>query len=292
MLPQLIMNSLIAGCVYALVGVGFGLIYSSMRFFHLAHGIVFTAGPYLAFFLAERGGLPHPVALLLAVVLSALLGIAMEICVYRRLRRRTASPLVLLLASLGLYVVLQNVISVVFGDNVQTLRWWLTDEGISLAGARITLIQITTVCATAALAFALSVFLKITQMGRAIRAVADDPELAEVSGIGSDGVVLCAFAIGSGLAGVAGVLFALDVDMTPTMGMNVLMLGVVAAIIGGIGSIPGTVLGAILLGLAQNLGVWHLSTQWQDAIAFVVLLAFLLLKPQGLLGKKLKKAVV
>ena len=123
-----------------------------------------------------------------------------------------------------------------------------------------------------------------------MRAVANDPELASVSGIDSGKVILLTFALGSALAGVAGILVAFDVDMIPTMGMNALMMGVVAVIIGGVGSIPGIALGSLLLGMAQHLGVWFISSQWQDAIAFAILLIFLLFRPQGFLGKKIKKA--
>ena len=126
-------------------------------------------------------------------------------------------------------------------------------------------------------------------MGKAMRAVANDPELANISGIDSNRVILLTFAIGSALAGIAGILVALDVDMTPTMGMNALMMGVVAVIIGGVGSIPGVALGALLRGTAQHLGVWEISSKWQDAIAFIILFIFLLLKPEGFLGKKARK---
>jgi len=125
-----------------------------------------------------------------------------------------------------------------------------------------------------------------------MRAVANNPELARISGIESDRVILSTFALGSALAGIAGILVALDVDMTPTMGMNALMMGMVAVIIGGVGSIPGIALGSLLLGIAQHLGAWFISSQWQAAIAFVVLLIFLLFRPQGFLGKKIKKVSI
>ena len=123
-----------------------------------------------------------------------------------------------------------------------------------------------------------------------MRAVANNPELARISGIESDRVILSTFALGSALAGIAGILVALDVDMTPTMGMNALMMGVVAVIVGGVGSIPGVALAALLLGMAQHLGVWYISSQWQDAIAFVILLTFLLFRPEGFMGKRVKTA--
>ncbi len=288
---QLISHALVTASACAAVAVAFCLVYGVARFFHFAHAVVFTSGPYFALTLTSAG-LPMVPAILVAVALSTLLGCLMEVSTYRPLRHKGASSLILLLASLGIYIVLQNVISLVFGDDTKTIRSGVVREGIDVLGARITPIQITTICVSVVLVVALALFLRRTKLGAAMRAVSSNPELARVSGIDSDRVILWAFAIGSALAGIAGILVALDVDMTPTMGMHALMMGVVAVIIGGVNSIPGVALGALLLGLAQHLGVWKISSQWQDAIAFIILLAFLLFRPQGFLGRRAKKATV
>lgn len=183
-------------------------------------------------------------------------------------------------------------ISMVFGDDTKTIRSGMVKEGINLLGARITPIQITIIIVSLLLVASCFLFLKYTKTGRFMRAVSNSPELARMSGINSDFVIIGVFAIGSALAGIAGILVALDVDMTPTMGMNALLMGVAAMIIGGSGSLPGIVLGALLLGMAQHLGVWKISSQWQDAIAFFILLMFLLFRPQGFLGKRVKKVSV
>jgi len=208
------------------------------------------------------------------------------------MRKKNASPMVLLLASLGLYIVLQNTISMVFGDDTKSIRSGVVREGLQVLGARITPIQIVIISTSVVLAILAALWLKKSRMGKAMRAVANDAELANISGIDANKVVLWTFGVGSALAGVAGILVALDVDMTPTMGMNALMMGVVAVLIGGVGSIPGVALGALLLGLAQHLGVWKISSQWQDAIAFIILFVFLLFRPQGFLGRKMKKVEV
>jgi branched-subunit amino acid ABC-type transport system permease component len=197
--------------------------------------------------------------------------------------------MVLLLASLGLYFLLQNTISMLFGEDTKSIRSGVVREGLPVFGARITPIQIVIIAVSILLVVLTAVWLKTTKIGKAMRAVANDSELAQVSGIDSDRVILWVFAVGSALAGVAGILVALDVDMTPTMGMNALMMGVVAMIVGGVGSIPGV---ALLLGFAQNFGVWKISSQWQDAIAFVILFVFLLVKPEGFLGRRVKKASI
>lgn len=289
---QILGNGLSAGSAFALLALGFALIFQTTRFFHFAHGAVVTAGAYLTFLFAVILGWPLWVAAVLAIILAGVLGVLMELGVFRPMRKKGATPFVLLLASLGLFVVIQNVISMIFGDGVKTLRSGVVQEGIPILGARITPIQIWTIAIAVILFVAVSLFLSRTRMGKAMRAVANDPELAYVSGIGSDRIILCTFFIGSCLAAVAAILIALDVDMTPTMGMNALLMGVVAVIIGGVGSVPGAALGGLLLGLARSFGVWQINSAWQDAIAFGILLLFLLFRPQGFFGKPLRKAQV
>ena len=292
MINQLIVNGIIAGSVYTLVAVGFAVIYRTVKFFHFAHGVVFTAGAYFVYFFKAWLGWPDIVAIPVSTGLCAVLGILIEISVYRPLRHKGSSSLILLLASLGIYIVLQNIISMIFGDDIKTIRSGIVKEGINILGARITPVQITIIIVSLLLVASCFLFLKYTKVGQAMRAVANEPELANISGIETDRVILFTFAIGSALAGIAAILVALDVDMTPTMGMNALMMGVVAVIIGGVESIPGIAMGGLLLGMAQHLGVWKISSQWQNAIAFVVLLIFLLFRPQGFLGKKIKKVTL
>jgi len=291
-LNQLIINIIISASLYALVAFGFTLIYSTTRFFHFAHGIVFTSAAYFVYALYIFLKLPFALSVGLAILLSAGLGCLIDRAIYRPLRQRKSSSLVLLLASLGVYIVLQNLISLFFGDDTKSIRSGVVKEGLNVFGARITPIQITIIAVSIILLIGLVLLLKRTKLGKAIRAVSDDPELSSICGIDSERIILYVFAIGSALAGVAGILVALDVDMNPTMGIRFLMLGVVAVIIGGVGSITGTALGALLLGMAQHLGVWKISSQWQDAIAFAILLIFLLFRPEGFLGKKIKKATV
>lgn len=292
MINQLILNGIIAGSVYTLVAVGFAVIYRTVKFFHFAHGIVFTAGAYFTYLFKVWLGWPVIVAIPISIGLCAVLGVIIETSVYCPLRHKGSSSLILLLASLGIYIVLQNMISMVFGDDTKTIRSGIVKEGIDILGAKITPIQITIIIVSLLLILSCFLFLKYTKIGRSMRAVANNPELAVVSGINSDGVIFWTFALGSALAGIAGILVALDVDMTPTMGMNALMMGVAAVIIGGVESIPGVALGALLLGMAQHVGVWKISSQWQDAIAFVILLVFLLFRPQGFLGKRVKKVTI
>ncbi|MHA2283585.1 MAG: branched-chain amino acid ABC transporter permease [Promethearchaeota archaeon] len=292
MSTQVIINALIASGYYLLMGIGFSLIFRVCRFIKFTHGFMATFGAYLSYVFMVCLEWNIIVALLVATFGTLIFSLCLHVLIYAPLRKQRTSSLVLMIASLGLYICMQNFLSMVFGDSTRTIRTGVVEEGINVLGARITPVQIVTICVSVVLVIALSIFLKRTKIGKSMRAVANDPELANVSGINSNRVILWAFAIGSGLAGLAGILVALDVDMTPTMGMHALLMGVVAMIIGGINSIPGIALGALLLAMAQHSGAWYIGSQWQDAIAFIILIVFLLFKPEGFLGKKVKAATV
>lgn len=278
---QVFANILIAASPILLVAVGFALVYRSSRFFHFAHAIVFTGGAYLAFVCHEGVRLPLWLAIPGGVVLGALVGCVIEVGVYRPLRRRNASSLVLLLASLGVYIALQNVISMIAGDDTKLLRIGPVSLGMNILGAKVTAVQVATVVTATVLTALVGVYLRTTRLGLAIRAVASDRSLASMSGVPQNLVILAAFGIGSFLAATAGVLVALSSDMTPTMGMNPLMLAVVAVIVSGTGRVSGLIGASLLLAATQQIVVWQFGAQWQDPVAFVLLLMVLLIRPQG-----------
>jgi branched-chain amino acid transport system permease protein len=292
MIEQVFLNGLIAASVWGLIAIGFGIIFYSVRFFHFAHGAVFTAGAYFALLFSNKLALPLFTSSILSVVLSSLLGCSIYILIYRPFMRRNSSPTVLLLVSLGTYIVIQNIISLIFGDDVLSIRSATVTEGINFGVARITLLQAQNFVISVSFLIGSFLFLRKSKIGKAMRAIGAEPQLAEISGINVNKIYLITFAIGSALAGLAGILIALDVDMKPSMGMNALLMGVIVVIIGGAGSITGIALAALLLGMVQHLGVWKIGTEWQDAIVFAVLIIFLLFRPQGFLGKKVKTATL
>lgn len=289
---QILINILVTASHILLIATGFSLIFYTARFFHFAHGIIFVAGAYLVFFLSTWLNIPLAISIILSIILCTAIGCVIELAIYRPLRKKGSSELIFLLTSLGIYIVLQNIISMVFGDSTKILRSNNVTEGTAVLGARITSIQLTSIFVSLALISILAIFLNRTKIGICIRAVANDPDLANISGISSRKVFVWVFGLGSALAGLAGILVAFDVDMTPTMGMSALMLGVVAVIVGGVNSIPGIALGALLLATAQHLGIWFIGSQWQDTIIFVILVLFLLFRPEGFFGKKIKSATV
>lgn len=291
-MQQFLANGVITGLEYSLIAIGFAAIYQTTRFFHFAHGAVYTFGAYLGYLFAIQAGLDRIISFPLACIVTASLGVALELGVYRPMRKRDATDLTLLIASLGVYVVLQNVISMVWGDDTKTLRTGEVVEGHLILGARITNTQIAIIVTSISLMVLMSVTLTHTKFGKSLRALANDPDLARLSGINSDRYILYTFAIGSFLAAIASIMITFDTDMTPTMGFNALLMAVTAVIVGGVDSLPGAALGGLMTGLAQNLGVAVLPSQWQDTIAFVILILFLLFRPYGILGRKPQKAQV
>jgi len=286
MLSQFLVNGIIAGSIYALVALGFTIIYRTVKFFHFAHGVVYAAGAYLAYTLAISLNITPVISFFLAAILAGLLGIIIDRLVYKPLRKRKAPNLVFLIASFGIFIFIQNLLQLIYGAQILTLRTGPVKEGHHFLGAVITDTQILILAVSILLSAGLWLFVKKTKLGKAMRAVADDPLAASVVGINPERIILAAFAIGSALAGAAGILISLETNIEPTMGMNAILKGIIASIIGGIGSIPGAMFGGLFLGIAENLGIWKISAGWKDCIAFVILIIFLLFRPGGIMGVK------
>lgn len=295
MFVQVCINGLISSGIYFLIALGFTIIYRTVRFFHFAHGVVYACGAYVAYavfscwflvFSGEESYLSWIVAVLAGVIGAALVGVLIDRVVYLPLRRYKAPNLVFLIASFGVFIFIQNLLQLIFGAQILTIRTGPVKEGHHFFGAVITNIQILILVVSVCLCAALWLFIQKTRLGKAMRAVADDPLAASVVGINPERIILAAFAIGSALAGAAGILISLETNIEPTMGMNAILKGIIASIIGGIGSIPGAMFGGLFLGIAENLGIWKISAGWKDCIAFVILIAFLLLRPSGIMGVK------
>jgi branched-subunit amino acid ABC-type transport system permease component len=286
---QIVVNIALSFFVYSLIALSFVLCYYPTRFFHIAHAITLTFAAYFTYFFYIQLQFPLVCSIPLAIFCATAIGMLSEIALYKPLRKRNASPMVLMIASLGLYTLLQNVVSMIWGDDTKSIRTGEVKVGHEFLGAYITDIQIITIIVSLALFIGCVFFMKHSRIGRNIRAVASNPELSNIVGIHSDRVILWAFAIGSALVAVAGILIAFDTDMRPTMGFSWLLYGVVAMIIGGVGSNWGLVGGALLLATAQHLAAYYIGSQWMDAVAYIILILFLIAKPLGFSGKRLKK---
>lgn len=286
MLPQLILNSIIAGAIYTLVALGFNLIYGATKFFNLAHGIMAAIGGYAVFYFAKTLGLDVYVAIILGVFLAGLVGFGLNKFIYLPLRGRKASSMVLFVASLGAMTALQAVIAILFSSQFKTLSGNVGIQKLyTILGGVITQTQVVILLSAALVMAGLVVLLYKTQFGKAVRAISDDEEVARIIGIDTNKIIGYVFFIGSAISGLTGILVGFDVGIDPKMGSSLLFKGVIASIVGGVGNIYGGVLGAFLLGFVENFGIWKISGEWKDAIAFALLITFLIFRPRGIMNK-------
>lgn len=283
---QLTLNGIIAGSIYALVALGFNLIYGTMRFFDLGYGALTAVGGYAVFFLSRQLGLSIPLSILIGILVAGLIGYIIYLLVYIPLRKRKASNMVLLVASLGVFTVVQAIIAILFSSQFRTLSGLFGSQKIfNVFGGSITGTQVIILATSIIVMIALAITLRFTMFGKSIRAIGDSEEVSKIVGINTSKIIGFVFFIGSAIAGLAGMLVGFDTGIEPTMGFSLLLKGVVASIIGGIGNVYGGVVGALFLGLIENYGIWHISAEWKDAIAFGLLILFLLFRPQGIFKK-------
>ncbi len=283
---QLLINGLIAGAIYALVASGFSLIYATCKFIHFAHGATIAFSAYFLYFLFSGLGLSFGLSVIFAIIFAAFLGWLMNKLVYKKLRKRKTSNVILLMTSFALLIFFESLILMLFGADVKTIGYVKIARGLDFLGAIITPLQIVIIAVSLVLLVLLYFFMKRTKIGKAMRAVADNKDVAEVVGISSEKIYSWSFIVGSAIAGIAAILVGLEQNLEPMMGTNLMIKGFTGAIIGGIGSVPGAVLGSFLLGLAENFGIWFLPSGYKDAIAFTILFIFLIFRHQGILGIK------
>jgi len=285
-IPQLIVNSIIAGAIYAMVALGFNLIYGTVKFFDLGYGALATIGGYTVFYFYKGIGLNIYVALALGVLIAGSIGVLIYRLVYAPLRTRKSSSMVLLVASLGVMTALQAIVAIIFTSQFQTLSRNAGSENVyTIFCGVITQTQLVILILGLLIMTGIGLMFRYTLFGKAIKAVGDDEEVSKIVGINTTKVIGWTFFIGSAIAGLAGILVGFDTGIEPTMGMSLLLKGVIACIIGGIGNVYGGVLGAFLLAFIENFGIWQISGEWKDAIAFGVLIIFLLFRPQGILKR-------
>jgi len=252
----------------------------------------FIGSVYCSWVLKNGCGLSLGAAIPLGVGVGALFALLTEAWAYRPLRNKRSSTLFAMLASLGIYIVVQNFISLLFGDSTKSLRLGPVQAGIRILGGRITKAQVLCVVGSLCVIGGLILLQALTRAGKVLRAIANDATLAIIVGITADKWKLIAHALAGGLAGLSGIFMAMNVDVSPTLGMGAFLAATVAVVIGGFGSIPGVALGAALIAFANQFGVWKLSTQWQGCATFIILLAFMILRPQGFSGRPIGKVAV
>lgn len=283
-LEQLI-NGVRTGSIYALIALGYTMVYGIAKMINFAHGDVIMIGAYALYVFIALCNLPPIIAILLTIVVCAGFGVLMEKVAYKPLRK--APPLSVLITAIGMSFLLQNLALLIFKATPIPFGTIIKVPSITVAGISISGITLVTLGVTTVSMILLTLYINKTKGGRAMRAVSEDTGAAQLMGVDVDGTISRTFAIGSALAAIAGILYISQYEtLLPTMGALPGIKAFVAAVLGGIGSIPGAMLGGIILGVIESVSKAYISTQLADAIVFGVLVLVLLVKPSGLLGKK------
>ena len=287
-----LINGISLGSVYAIIALGYTMVYGIAKMLNFAHGDVIMVGAYVVFY-STAAGMPAIPAVLLSVVICTVLGMAIEAVAYRPLRS-AASPLAVLITAIGVSYLLQNLALLFWSSNTKSFTSVVKLPALKLAGGALNISSETIVTITACILIVvgLSLFINKTKPGQAMLAVSEDKGAAQLMGINVNATIALTFAIGSGLAAIAGVLLCSAYpSLTPYTGSMPGIKAFVAAVFGGIGSIPGAMIGGILLGIIEIFGKAYISSQMADAIVFAVLIVVLLVKPTGLLGKQIQEKV-
>ncbi len=289
---QYLINGVSIGSVYAIIALGYTMVYGIAKMLNFAHGDVIMVGAYISFCVTNYLGLPAAVSIVASMVVCTVLGILIEALAYKPLRGTPS--LAVLITAIGVSYFLQNAAQLIWGTAPKNFTSVVTMDPISLwnGGVVITGEVILTILVSSLVMVGLTLFTGKTRTGKAMRAVSEDRAAAQLMGINVNQTISTTFAIGSGLAAVAGVLLCSTVPtLMPTTGSMPGIRAFTAAVIGGIGSIPGAMLGGILLGIIETFSKKYISTEFSDAIVFAVLIMILLVKPAGLLGKQVQEKV-
>lgn len=287
-----LINGISLGSVYAIIALGYTMVYGIAKMLNFAHGDVIMIGSYVVFVTVSTMGFPPMAGVLISVAVCTLLGVTIERIAYKPLRG--ASPLAVLITAIGVSYLLQNVALLLFGADTKSFTSVVTIPPIKLAGGDMTITgeTIVTILTCIVIMIGLTTFINKSKAGQAMLAVSEDRGAATLMGINVNGTIALTFAIGSALAAVAGVLLCSAYpSLTPYTGSMPGIKAFVAAVFGGIGSIPGAFIGGILLGVIEILSKAYISSQMSDAIVFAVLIIVLLVKPTGILGKKMNEKV-
>ncbi len=272
--------------------LSFYLIFKPTKIFHIAHAFTISLGAYMVYGFYHLLELNLALSIFLALAITILYGIANEFLFYKHLRGKKESNIKMLILSLGVYIVSQNLVSIFFGDDIKALNKSEVRVGNEFMGAYITEIQIVTMLVSLmVLLFTLYIWYR-TKFGFAIRAIADNPELATVFGVPKERIILIAFGLGSFYAGIGGILVGFDTGITPTFGFSLLLYAIVVMIIGGVETILGIVTGAFILALVQNLTAYYIDTKWMDALTYAILIVFLIVRPYGMSGVKNRRVEI
>lgn len=283
MIGQLIANGVVYGCIIALAAIGLSLSYRIMNFANFAHGDFLTLGAYLTLFFAATLNLGFPVACILAIPLTAAFAVALDLGVWRPMRSKGASRTAIMILSIGVSIAIRNLVIIFFRPDASRFPLPVS-QGLNLGGIILTPFQIGVVLIAFASMVVVHALISRTTLGKSMRALADNPDLARITGIKVDRVIRYTWIVSMSLAALAGIMFGSITHLNPNMGWSIILPMFAAAILGGIGNAYGAMAGGMIIGLAQEISTAFLPAEYKIAVSFAIMIAVLFFRPKGLLG--------
>ncbi|MDR1916027.1 MAG: branched-chain amino acid ABC transporter permease [Synergistaceae bacterium] len=288
-LVYLMINGLQIGSIYALVALGYSMVYGIVKLINFAHGDIIMVGAYSTWYLMSRFSAPAWLAVTATIVMCSVLGVLIEKIAYKPLRK--SDRLSLLVTAIGISLLLQNVAQLLFSANPRMFTNIFTGS-VSIGERQFSNATTVTIAVSIVIMLLLTLLVKHTRMGKAMRAVSEDYETAQLMGINVNNTISFTFALGSGLAAVGAVFYCCSYSqIQPTMGSMLGLKAFVAAVLGGIGSMPGAMIGGLCIGIAESLTKGYISSQLTDAVVFGILIVVLLIKPSGMFGRRMNEKV-
>lgn len=285
MLPQLLANGLILGSVYAMLALGFSLVYNTTRILHIAYAVLYMICPYIFLTFHITLGLGMVPSLFISLLATAMVSGAMEAFVYQPLTRNKSSLSIFTVSSIGIMLIFVNLIALLYGSESRIINPGVPGS-VGLGNIILVNTQIVQLVVSLSVVCVFMAILHHTRFGTIVRAMRDNNLLCSIFALNMSAFRIMLFGLSGLLAGLGGFLVANDVGMDPYVGMAMFLNAIVASIIGGVGTFKGPIIGGFIIGILQALAIWQFSSQWQSAVTFILLIAFLLARPQGLLGEK------
>jgi len=285
MFAQLLLNGIIIGAIYSLMALGYALVYNPTKTFHIAYSVIYMITPYFFMTLYKSYNLSFSLSVSIALLLTMVVSILIDILVYQPLVKNKSSNNIITISSIGVMTIVINLIAIFYGNETKILNYSIS-KSVSFSNLILVYSQIYQFAFSISIIIIFFLLLKYTKFGIITRAMSNNNQLASIFGLDTIRFRYLLFALSGLFAAIAGLLIALDVGMDPYVGMPMFLNAVVALIIGGVGSFRGTIVGGFFLGIIQSMTIWAFSSRWQSAITFVLLIIFIIVRPQGLFGEK------
>lgn len=291
MTNQLFINIIVHFSLISLVGISFFYIFNTAKYYAIHHASIITLAGFILSALCKNN-IPLHLSIIVSLLVPSFIGILIELLLFRNIRNKQQKTFFLIIASLGVYIILQNLLAIFFGEDLKLIPANNIGSSKKIFGAFITNIQAITIVVNAIVITCSIIFFKLSKLGNEMRAVSENAEMSDILGINTNKIILYSFGIGSFIASLSGILITFDVGMNTSSSFNLLFYGVIALIIGGIGNLKGLIFGAFFLAIVQNLTAVYIDSKWINSATYIILILFLILKPLGFSGKRLKKTEI